>query len=546
MHEASGPPFHFLTCERNRRDAAQIWYNGAYRNLSIRKGATTLKVSNLLQLTEHHRYAVVRRFGLSALDLKMLWTVYQPMAGGFAISLYTALYAALSAEAVGVSEPAPLKQLFLAVGLEPNEKGRKRLVDETSKLEALGLLQTFRKQVMDDMIEYEFRLVPPLAPDQFFGVHHLWLLLQERLGASAAESLRRSFVKEVLEDDEHAEIVNISTPFYELYRVSLSAAGSEGAEASAAPPAPTEVESPGQFGRDGFRPDEVLHRFPRSSPNRRAVERLVADAAKFAELNYIAGRCGLTLKQTVSLLDEDGLFDTGGVWRADRFQSRSMDIYRQSNMQDRQKERTVRQQEIARSAEASEAGAESGVRHREERDIPEPYWLPVPEQFQGQCDVRQYNALLANLPYPKVLKMFFAPSAVPTAVEEAFMAMNIHYQLPDEVINVMIHYIRTNDLDWKRNYLDAIGANVAGKRIRTFENAVVYFRKEEQTRSKTANGRPDQRKAAGAGGRTAEGRRGRASSAKPVIPVVRSEGKSEATEEDIKRIMEMAERLKNG
>src|SRR5690606_19794780 len=143
-------------------------------------------------------------------------------------------------------------------------------------------------------------------------------------------------------------------------------------------------------------------------------------------------------------------------------------------------------------------------------------------QFQGQCDARQYNAMLANMPYSQVLKMFFAPAEVPVYVEEAFMAMNIDYQLPDEVLNAMIHYIRVNDLDWRRSFLDAIAANVAGKQIRSFENAVLYFRKEEQTRSRAAaKGRGEPRRAG-----STESRRGR-SPAKPVIPVVRPAEKAE-------------------
>jgi len=496
-----------------------------------------LKVTNLLQLTEHHKYIAVRRFGLSPLDLRMLWTVYQPMIGGFAVSLYTALYAALDSEAVGSSAPKTLGQLFLACGLEPNEQGRKRLVDETSKLEAVGLLQTFRKKLMEEVVEYEFRLEPPLTPDQFFGVHHLWLLLQEKLGPAAAEALRRSFVKESFEEwgeEEGVETENISAPFYEVYRVSLPAAGDS----------ETDLRTDGQdmqesLGRDGFRPEEMLQRFPRSSPNRRAVELLTSDAEKLAKLNYIALRCGLTLKQTVSLLDEDGQFGPDGEWLAEQFQKRAVELYRQSNSQARRKEQTLRKQQIAGGAAPQDPSGGPASAGGGERAVPESHWLPVPEQFQGQCDARQYNTMLANMPYSQVLKLFFAPAEVPVYVEEAFMAMNLDYQLPDEVLNVMVHYIRTNDLDWRRSFLEAIAANVAGKRIRSFENAVLYFHKEEQARTRAAAGK-GARKPVGT-----DPRKGRPA-AKPVIPVVRPAGKAEATEEDIKRIMEMAERLKNG
>ena len=509
-----------------------------------------MKLTNLLQLTEHHRFVAVRRFGLSPLDSRMIWSAYQPLIGGTAAAFYMTLCSLLPSDASGVSEAGTLGHLFLACGLEPNERGRKRLVEETAKLEAVGLLRTFRLLDGDEVTGYEFRLEPPLSPEHFFGVHHLWLLLEEKLGPSAAEAVRRSFMREEwsLAPGERRE--EVSAPFYEVFRlhVPAAAAAEEAPELEAAAP-PADPES---FGRDGFRSDELLRRYPRSSPNRRAVERLLADAARLAKLNYIAGRYELTLKQTVSLLDEDGMFDAGGAWQEARFEARAADMYRGSNAAALRKERTVRKQELAR--EETAAGDAPG----QERDVAAPYWLEVPEQFHGQCDVRQYNAMLANSPYTRVLKMFFEPSAVPTAVEEAFLAMSVNYRLPDEVLNVMIHYIRANDLDWKRNYLDAIAANVAGKRIRSFEHAVTYFRRAEQARG---GARGEAARGEAARGEAARGeapqavasaprepkRRGRPPAVeRPVIPVARSEGAAEATEEDIRRIMEMAKRLTNG
>ncbi|WP_309122683.1 hypothetical protein [Paenibacillus sp.] len=507
-----------------------------------------MKVTNLLQLTEHHRYVVSRRFGLSPLDSRLLWTAYQPMIGGTAVALYTTLYSALASDAVGDCDAGTLGQLFLACGLPPNERGRKQLVDETAKLEAVGLLQTFRRMDGDEVAAYEFRLQPPLRPDQFFGVHHLWLLLQEKLGPNGAEAVRRSFAADggiMARPADHETLEDISAPFYEVFRMTVGAA--------ALAEEPTELVEPpasqagGEFGRDGFRGDELLRRFPRSHAHRRAMERLVADPARLAELNYHAGRFELTLKQTVSLLDEDGMFAANGEWVADRFQARAAEVYRGSNEQAMRKERTTHKQAVARESEASAAASALAA----ERDVSAPYWLEVPEQFQGQCDVRQYNAMLANSPYTRVLKMFFQPSAVPTAVEEAFLTMKVNYQLPDEVLNVMIHYIRANDLDWKRNYLDAIAGNVAGKRIRSFENAVTYFRKAEQSRASAgAAGRTGEAGSAGAGAapqRAPQARRGRPpGTAKPVIPVAKSSDTPEATEEDIMRMMEMAKRLTNG
>lgn len=532
-----------------------LWYNGSYRSLP-RKGETLVKLSNVLQLAGHHRFVVVRRFGVSPLDHKMITAVYQPMIGSASIALYMTLCAALPGETVGVSERCSLGSLFLSCGMEPNERGRIRLMEETSKLEAVGLLETYRRSDQEDNPEYEFRLHPPLGPDLFFEVHHLWLLLQHQVGETAARSLKRAFVSEEravagAERAERAE--NISSPFYEVFRLPVPPGSEAEIEATASAQPPDGAGPEPEFGRDGFRGDELLRRFPRSSAQRRAVERLLADAGQLAELNYYAGRFGLTLKQTAALLDEEGIFSRSGDWQPERFQARAAELFKQGNASALRQERTLRKREIAGQTrgggpsrpDESGTDAASGLSGNE-READRSFWLPVPEQFAGQCELQQYNALLLNLPYMKVLKLFFEPSAVPAAVEEAFLGMSVNYRLPDEVINVMIHYIRVNDLDWKRNYLDAIGANVAGKRIRTFENAVAYFRKAAQARA--GGGGPDKPSTAEYEG-TDTGkkfgetvRRGRAP-AKPVIPVARPESKEDATEEDIRRILDMAKRL---
>ena len=99
----------------------------------------------MLHFTENHRFCVNREFSLSSLDYKMLAMMYQPMIGGLAISLYQALYLQMSAEKVGYSPMEQQRKLFLLLELEHGERGRKYLIEQSSKLEAIGLLQTTRK-----------------------------------------------------------------------------------------------------------------------------------------------------------------------------------------------------------------------------------------------------------------------------------------------------------------------------------------------------------------------------------------------------------------
>jgi replication initiation and membrane attachment protein len=532
-------------------------------------GRWSLKLQNLLQLTELHTYAVVRRFGLSPMDIRMIQQVYQPIVGAFAAALYHTFNSHLPSDAIGRSGMAPLSGLFLACGLEPNERGRKRLVEETSKLEAVGLLRSYRRVEADgDVSGYEFRLEPPLSPYDFFEVHHLWLFLKEKLGPNAAEAVRRSFFSSSA-DESPAAWEELSAPFYDVFRMTVPA-GSEQAIREAAPAkeaaaAAPVAEASHEFGRDGFPAGELLARFPRSSRNRRHVERILTEPALLAEINYYAAKFELTMKQTVSLLDEEGMFLSEGRLNVSRFEAGASELFLKMQEQEQGRDRLRSKMSGAAGAEAtgresdapSEASSDAERAQRKgeaegEKEVPRPYWLEVPAQFVGECDQRQYNALLANAPYTRVLKLFFEPAAVPGAVQEAFLAMNVNYRLPDEVINVLIHYIRTNDLDWTRGFLEAIAGNVAGKHIRTFENAVVYFRKAAQIRGGGergdggASGGAERKPAggtrrSGGSGHGGEARRGRPS--KPVIPVVKkAEGKA-ASEEDIQRILDMAREL---
>ena len=51
-----------------------------------------MRITHVLQFTEHHRYYTFRGFSLSPLDMRMLTLIYQPMIGASAISLYQLLY----------------------------------------------------------------------------------------------------------------------------------------------------------------------------------------------------------------------------------------------------------------------------------------------------------------------------------------------------------------------------------------------------------------------------------------------------------------------
>ncbi len=128
-----------------------------------------MHMKSLLHFTENHRFCVYRDFCLSSLDSRMLSSVYQPMVGAFAISLYHLLFQQIPIEKLGYSPLEQQRRLFLTLGLEPSEKGRRYLIEQASLLEAVGLLQTCRIYMpeQEDYV-YEYELQQPLSLTEFF------------------------------------------------------------------------------------------------------------------------------------------------------------------------------------------------------------------------------------------------------------------------------------------------------------------------------------------------------------------------------------------
>lgn len=499
-----------------------------------------MRMSNMHHFTEHHRYVAYREFSLSELDRKMLSHVYQPMVGAFAIGLYHLLYQHAPADRVGYSGIDAQRRLFLLLGLEPSEKGRTYFVEQTSKLEAVGLLQTSR-MLLPDMEEYmyEYELQPPLSPHDFFRTQHLTLLLRDFVGKYAVLNLREQFSTGEPFDEtvKEAERENISIPFYELFRlntqvidVELEQALDEVApsRASVRPSAVTEeAEAPALNYAD------IIIRFPKQSVNRSFVERLRYDQEGLGVINYVVRKFGLTLQETVRLLDEDGIFAENGRIIIDELQHRAHMHFRQNKRRGEWQERE--QQRIGHLGEETAAP-------QEEVAVEMEFYVDVPPQFSGKCDIHQYNMMLRNTPYTQLLDRFF-PGAVPDSFLDMFTKMDLNYKLPDEVINVLIHYLMTMlaqgaDQRLNRNFVEAIVSNMLVKQVNTYEQAVMYTRQQSQLQETGA---------ARSGGKAASQRtRSRyGKAAKPAIPIVTrsQEAPSSLSQEEIDAARALARRL---
>ncbi|MEC0182702.1 DnaD domain protein [Paenibacillus peoriae] len=502
-----------------------------------------MRMKNLLHYTENHRYCVYREFGLSALDELMLGSVYQPMVGAFAVSLYRLLFQHVPVGQIGYSPLEQQRRLFLTLGLEPSEKGRKYLIEQTSKLEAVGLLQTSRLYAPEtDDYMYEYEMQPPLSPAEFFRTQHLTLLLRDKIGKFAVLSLRESLWSR--ESSEWSQSSynkeNISVPFYELFELNTHVIDYELEQAL------SEVSTGRQTGaaltsesEKALNYADIILRFPRESVNRKHVERLRFEHEQLGMVNYVVRKFDLSVQDISRLLDEDGIFTEAGDLLLDELQLRASQQSRQDRK--RQEEQQVQAAKVValRQREASPS-EEPPVEQAVEME----FYVEVPPQFTAKCDIHQYNMMLRNEPYRRLLQTFF-PGTVPGNLLDIFEKIDISYKLPGEVINVLIHYLMSllvsgSDQRINRNFVEAVASNMLLKQVNTYEKAVQYIRDQAKVKGK-------QSAASSSGGGRSRSYGKNNGSAKPSIPIVQDQPSEESvTEEELDELLRLAERMQSG
>ncbi|WP_054958184.1 DnaD domain protein [Paenibacillus dakarensis] len=490
-----------------------------------------MRMTNFLHFTENHRYCVYRDFCLSGLDDKMLSSIYQPMVGAFGISFYRLLIMHVPMEKVGYSAIEQQRRLFLTLGLEPSEKGRRYLIEQTSKLEAVGLLQTSRMYVpeTDDYV-YEYELQAPLSPSEFFNTQHLTLLLRDKVGKFAVMSLREQLWSK--EPQEWSGISlnkeNISVPFYDIFELNTHVIDYELEQAL------TEVEpvrSPAVQQSvpqgEGLNYSDIILRFPRESKNRVFVERLRYDHEQMGIVNYVVRKYDLSVQDLCRLLDEDDIFSGTGEVILDELQHRASLHFRQG-MKMQEKRQITAGKVVALHQELNTDPDAPAEEHAVQME----YYVEVPSQFQSKCDIHQYNMMLRNEPYTKLLQTFF-PGTVPAHFMEMFEKIDLSYKLPGEVINVLIHYLMSliaagGEQRINRNFVEAIASNMLLKQVNSYEKAVQYIRDQAKMKGKQA-----------AAARTRSNAKN--GKVKPEIPIAHESAQGEAvSEEEYEEMLKLA------
>lgn len=517
-----------------------------------------MRIQHLFEFTEHHQYYCYRDFSLSTVDYRMLSLIYKPLVGAFAISLYEQLCITVPEGKTGYSAIEPHRRLLLGLGLALNDKSRGYLLEQLSKLEAIGLLQSsrFMQEEQGDYI-YEYELAAPLSPSEFFTNIHLTMLLRDKLGKYAVidirEQLHAAIPVELSEMEYEKE--NLSVPFYEIFKLNAHIADHELDQALQEVAPARAASSVISTASAGYTFAEISIRFPRNSNNRYFVEQLRNNPEQLAQINYVAYKYELSITQVSRLLDEDHVFDVTGELDFDLLQRLAVQLFRQDKKHEEELQTKLARTAMYQSEDEAEDHS-STMDEQPEVDVDEQYYLPVPKLLADYCNISQYNALMRNEPHIQFLKRYF-PGQVPDWILNVFERIDLHYKLAPPVINVLIHYgIGMNDTGRvTKAYLDSIASNMLMKGITTYEKAVQYVRDQEQLEKNIEKKKEDSysyhnqssnkyAQTAKTTGGNSNRNRG-TSRQKPVIPTISNDqvSQSQISAEELKELRELARKI---
>jgi replication initiation and membrane attachment protein len=126
---------------------------------------------------------------IHAADVSSLLHLYQPIVGTAAIGLYLTLAYQIPLHRAGASEVHSHLYLMNLLSLPLQD-----LLEARYRLEGVGLVNTYRSD-KGEMRLYEYEIVPPLCPEQFFQSDVLSIALYNRLGKERYLAIRRKLLE---------------------------------------------------------------------------------------------------------------------------------------------------------------------------------------------------------------------------------------------------------------------------------------------------------------------------------------------------------------
>ncbi|CDQ18263.1 replication initiation and membrane attachment family protein [Halobacillus karajensis] len=128
-------------------------------------------------------FRIIRSGELPRSFHRSLSHLYQPIVGRLAVSLYHVLISEADMSGQDQIQSHHMLMAYLSAPLD-------KIYEAREKLEAIGLIRTFRSENEDHQAEYIYSVYPPFSPEEFFLDDMLSLLLSHELGNEKYERLK--------------------------------------------------------------------------------------------------------------------------------------------------------------------------------------------------------------------------------------------------------------------------------------------------------------------------------------------------------------------
>lgn len=172
----------------------------------------------LITLLPADQYIVVNRTILTDVERKNLISLYEPIIGYAAISLYLTLWRDLDRlEIVSMDYNHHHLMTLLKCDLETIKQARE-------SLEAVGLIKTYVKQ--GEINSYVYELYSPMSPKEFFAHPIFSVVLYNNIGKKEYEFLKQEYFAYKIDLKEYQDITaNLDTTYKASSNMSFEAIG---------------------------------------------------------------------------------------------------------------------------------------------------------------------------------------------------------------------------------------------------------------------------------------------------------------------------------
>lgn len=404
------------------------------------------------------RYQVSLSGILHEYDRKVISLLYQPLIGTNCYSLYTTLWNEVENNRI-LSDDWTHYHLMNFLSLNLRE-----IYDARLKLEGIGLLKTFVKQVGEDR-KFIYELQPPLSPEQFFTDGMLNVFLYRQLGRTHFLRLKNVFADQMVDKQEYKEITRT---FQEVYTTNADNLFQD-----------TDANEASKIGFD----EQFISR---SSPRKIKIENTDFDfELLMAGLNEV-----IIPKSSITKQVKAAITNLSFLYNINALEMKNLLLSALNS-----------EQEI--DIEQLRKAARDWYQLEHSQQLPKLIDRLQPVLYRSHIEETntQEEKLIVYLETisPRQLLIDISDGSEPSKSDlQAVEEVMFQQQLPPGVINVLIQYVMLKtDMKLTKNYLEKIASHWSRKKVKTVKDAMELAKNEHrqyQQWAENKNGQKEKRK----------------------------------------------------